>query len=209
MQNTSRLQGQRHVTSMWCAVDVSGCARGVAVPLQVLDKPQYAYRGLLLDVAHVFMSTAQMLKLVVGLSMAKFNVLHLHLTDEQAFRLRLDGNPALAEESCKEGEMYSLKQFRELVRLGLALGVTVVPEIDVPGHAGGWGGASDIILEGKFALDPTHPRTSHQLDPASEKTYRHHTLCQRSPVSNQCKQSLRCWVKLGEIGEKLVSNLKL
>ena len=106
----------------------------------VEDAPRYAWRGLSLDVARHFLTVADV-KVVIGLmGHYKLNVLHLHLTDDQAWRLDLPSRPELVRRSSAHsvggdpGGWYSAADWDEILAYARARGVRVVPEIDVPGH---------------------------------------------------------------------------
>ncbi|MGN8244890.1 beta-N-acetylhexosaminidase [Cellulomonas soli] len=113
----------------------------VQVPaVHVEDAPRYAWRGLSLDLARHFFGPAE-LRLVVGLlAHYKLNVLHLHLTDDQGWRLEIPSRPHLTERSSASavgggpGGFLTAAEFADLVAYAQVRGVTVVPEIDVPGH---------------------------------------------------------------------------
>ena len=106
----------------------------------VRDAPRFTWRGLSVDVARHFLSVDD-LKVVVGLmAHYKLNVLHLHLTDDQGWRLHVPSRPHLARKSSgtavggDRGGCYTPTDFADLVQYADARGITVVPEIDVPGH---------------------------------------------------------------------------
>lgn len=108
--------------------------------VRVEDAPRYPWRGLSLDVARHFVSVED-LKVVIGLmGHYKLNVLHLHLTDDQAWRLDLPSRPELVRRSSAHsvdgdpGGFYSAADWDEILVYARARAVRVVPEIDVPGH---------------------------------------------------------------------------
>lgn len=116
------------------------------------DYPRFSYRGLMLDIARHFFDLNVLKQLVELMSQVKLNVLHLHLTDDQGFRLQIDKYPLLTEiasvrdgsEVIKDGESYiddvphagylTKEDVKELVSFADAHNVTIVPEIDIPGH---------------------------------------------------------------------------
>ena len=106
----------------------------------IADGPRYAWRGLSLDVARTFFDVAAIKRVVDLLSLYKFNVLHLHLTDDQGWRIEVPELPRLAEIGGRgafgdrPGGYYSVAQFGEIVEYAAERFVTVVPEIDMPGH---------------------------------------------------------------------------
>lgn len=106
----------------------------------VTDAPRFAYRGALLDVARHFFPVEQVKRYVDQLAQYKVNTLHLHLTDDQGWRLAVDAWPRLAEYGGGSevgggpGGYWTKDQYRDLVAYAGERYVDVVPEIDMPGH---------------------------------------------------------------------------
>lgn len=106
----------------------------------VVDRPRYAYRGVMLDVVRHFWTPAEVRRFIDLIAQYKVNHLHLHLTDDQGWRLEIERWPRLTEYggSTQAGGgpagFYSQAEYRDLVAYAAARHVTVVPEIDVPGH---------------------------------------------------------------------------
>jgi hexosaminidase len=100
--------------------------------LDVLDAPRFAWRGLSLDVVRRFFPPARIRQVIDLLALYKLNVLHLHLTDDEAWRIE-PGRPAGAREP--DGTFYTGSELRELVGYAAGKFVTIVPEVDSPGHA--------------------------------------------------------------------------
>lgn len=116
----------------------------------IVDAPAFAWRGAHVDVSRHFHPLPWLFSFVDHLSAHKFNVLHLHLTDDQGWRFEVPKYPKLTEvgshrpgtryPSWKEsdgiprGGFYSQAQLKSLVTYANSRGITVVPEIDVPGH---------------------------------------------------------------------------
>jgi len=159
---------------------------------RVRDGPLFRWRGSMLDVARHFMPKDMILRHIEVLSLAKLNVLHLHLTDDQGWRIPIDAFPKLKEAGWRpaavkgvggvedeggnarklEGGAYSKEDLREIVAHARRWGVTVVPEIELPGHCnaalwaypnlsctGGpfelearWGVYEDVLCVGKEAV---------------------------------------------------------
>jgi hexosaminidase len=110
-----------------------GSAGEVRVPgTRILDAPRYAWRGLSLDVARTFFTAGEIRRVIDLLALYKLNVLHLHLTDDQAWRLPV-GRPAGKPEP--GAAFYSAGDLRALAGYAAERFVTVVPEVDTPGHA--------------------------------------------------------------------------
>ena len=109
-------------------------------PVTVTDRPRYPYRGAMLDVARHFFSVDEVKGYVDRLALYKFNHLHLHLTDDQGWRLAVPGRPELTgigaatEVGGTPGGFYTEADYREIVRYAQDHYLTVVPEIDLPGH---------------------------------------------------------------------------
>jgi hexosaminidase len=123
-----------------------------AAAASITDRPHFAWRGCLLDVARHFMPKADVLRFIDLLAMHKLNVLHLHLTDDQGWRLEVPRWPRLAEvgawrrrsmvgssrhrelDNRPHGGFYTREDIREVVAYAADRHVTVVPEVDMPGH---------------------------------------------------------------------------
>lgn len=110
--------------------------------VQISDAPFYHWRGLMLDVARTFYPLAFLEKQISLMSYYKLNVLHLHLTDDQGWRLRIKKYPRLTSvggwrvepNGARYGGFYTQSEMRELVRYAADRNVMIVPEIEMPGH---------------------------------------------------------------------------
>ena len=120
-----------------------GAARAVplSVPaVRVVDRPRFAWRGAMLDVARHFRTPAEVERYIDLMALYKLNVLHLHLSDDQGWRVEVPGWPRLTghggstEVGGGPGGFYSTAEYAGLVRYAAERFVVVVPEIDVPGH---------------------------------------------------------------------------
>lgn len=104
------------------------------------DVPAYRWRGISLDVARSFLPVEYLEKHIDRMALFKLNRLHLHLTDDQGWRIEIKRYPKLVEiggGSAVEGGRagyYTQEQLKHLVAYAQARGVTIVPEIDMPGH---------------------------------------------------------------------------
>lgn len=107
---------------------------------RIADAPRYEYRGVMLDVARHFFGVDDVKRYVDAMSAYKFNVLHLHLSDDQGWRLHSAAYPELTEKAAASaalgdaGGYYTAADFAEIVAYAASRHMTVVPEIDVPGH---------------------------------------------------------------------------
>ncbi len=152
------LSGLRHAcqTLRQLLPDTAGLAASPAGTAMVIpgchieDAPRFAWRGAHLDVARHFMPLPWLFRFVDVLALHRLNVLHLHLTDDQGWRFdvraypdltriggwrRETGNPGEPEgDGTPHGGYYPQDQLRSLVAHAASRGITVVPEIDLPGH---------------------------------------------------------------------------
>ncbi|MCA0197712.1 MAG: beta-N-acetylhexosaminidase [Proteobacteria bacterium] len=108
--------------------------------LAIDDAPAYRWRGLSLDVARSFLPVEYLEKHIDRMALFKLNRLHLHLTDDQGWRMEIKRYPKLVEiggGSAVEGGRagyYTQEQLRHLVAYAQERGITIIPEIDMPGH---------------------------------------------------------------------------
>jgi hexosaminidase len=106
----------------------------------ITDSPRYGYRGLMLDVSRHFFTVDQVKRVIDLASLYKLNRLHLHLSDDQGWRIQVDSWPRLTEYGGSlqvggdKGGHYTKTDFAELVQYAAEHYLTVVPEIDTPGH---------------------------------------------------------------------------
>ncbi|SCG63669.1 hexosaminidase [Micromonospora halophytica] len=154
-------------------------ARWVVPGGVIVDRPRFPYRGAMLDVARHFFTVADVLRVIDHLARYKLNHLHLHLTDDQGWRIAVDSWPALAgvggatEVGGGPGGHYTTADYRRIVRHAARRHVTVVPEIDLPGHTNSALVAYPELAPGKVAPPPytgTEVGFSY-VDPADERTY--------------------------------------
>ncbi|MEV6630061.1 beta-N-acetylhexosaminidase [Actinoplanes sp. NPDC051470] len=108
----------------------------------VQDRPRFAYRGSHLDLARHFHTPDEVKKYIDEIRRLKINYLHLHLSDDQGWRIQIDGWPRLTEIGGAAGTgvdgvgggFLTKAQYADLVAYAAARFVTIVPEIDMPGH---------------------------------------------------------------------------
>lgn len=106
----------------------------------IRDYPQYAWRGSMLDVARHFFSVEDVKRYIDLIAAYKMNVLHLHLSDDQGWRIEIKSWPRLTTEGGKtqvggeKGGFYTQEQYKDIVAYAQSRYITVVPEIDMPGH---------------------------------------------------------------------------
>ncbi|MFC9331310.1 family 20 glycosylhydrolase [Kitasatospora sp. NPDC057015] len=113
-------------------------------PVQISDAPRYSYRGAMLDVGRRFCPVAQVKRFIDESAAYKINTLHLHLTDDQGWRIAIGALPNLTTvgASTQTGFTggtswyYTAAEYQDLVAYAKSRFMTVVPEIDGPGHSG-------------------------------------------------------------------------
>lgn len=112
-----------------------------AIPAgRIVDVPRFAWRGSMLDVARHFFTVDEVKQHIDLMALYKLNRLHLHLTDDQGWRIAIAGWPKLTQVGGRtevgggDGGFYSKADYAEIVRYAAARYITVVPEIDLPGH---------------------------------------------------------------------------
>ena len=148
-------------------------AQGFSAPaVRIADRPRFPWRGLLIDVSRHWMPAEVLQRNIDGMAAVKLNVLHLHLTDDQGFRIESKQHPKLHELG-SDGHYYTQTQMTGLIAYARDCGIRVVPEIEMPGHSTSWyvgypelaSGPGPYQIERKWGVfDPT-------LDPTREETY--------------------------------------
>lgn len=129
--------------------------------MDIVDFPDFAYRGMMIDVARNFTSKENILSLIDILSLYKINKLHLHLTDDEGWRIEIPGIEELTEIASKRGVsdkeqtlqpmyyshwdvnhpenlgtgFYRKEDYKDILRYAKDRHISVIPEIDVPGHS--------------------------------------------------------------------------
>ncbi len=106
----------------------------------IKDAPEYGYRGVMLDVSRHFFGVDVIKKFIDYLALYKINRLHLHLSDDQGWRIEIKSWPKLTEIGGQtqvgggKGGFYTQEQYKEIVQYAADRFITIVPEIDMPGH---------------------------------------------------------------------------
>jgi hexosaminidase len=127
----------------------------------ITDAPRFSWRGLLLDSARHFQSPAFIKSFIDAMALHKLNVLQWHLTDDQGWRLQIRRYPRLTSVGAwrrdaagrRYGGFYTQAQVRDIVTYARRRNVTIVPEIEMPGHA-----LAAIVSYPKLGSAPHPPR---------------------------------------------------
>ncbi|KAJ6357794.1 hypothetical protein OIU78_005600 [Salix suchowensis] len=126
--------------SQLCAFDYETKAVQIyKAPWYILDKPRFAFRGLLLDTSRHYLPVGVIKQIIESMSYAKLNVFHWHIIDEESFPLEVPSYPNLWKGSYTKWERYTVEDAYEIVNFAKMRGINVMAEIDVPGHAESWG----------------------------------------------------------------------
>ncbi len=141
--------------------------------VSIKDTPRFPWRGLLIDVGRHFMPVKVIKRNLLGMAAVKMNVLHWHLTEDQGFRVESKVYPKLHLMG-SDGFYYTQEQIRDVVRFADDLGIRVMPEFDMPGHANSW-----LVGYPELSSDPGPYEVIRRwgvfdpvLDPTKDSTYR-------------------------------------
>ena len=166
--------------------------------VDVLDSARFNHRALLVDVARNFLPKSELLKTIDLMGMYKLNVLHLHLTDDEGWRLEIPSLPELTEVGAKRGHsihanamlppsygsganvwnktgsgFYSIADFKEILQFATARHIKVIPEIETPGHARAAIKSMEARYEKFIKQGEKDEATEYLLsDPADKSIYR-------------------------------------
>ncbi|HZZ42255.1 MAG TPA: beta-N-acetylhexosaminidase [Tepidisphaeraceae bacterium] len=148
--------------------------------VHIVDKPRFGYRGLMLDSGRRIQSVEYIKSLIDRMAELKMNRFHWHLTEDQGWRIEIKKYPRLTEfgawqvkDGKKTGGFFTQEQIKDVVAYAEARFMTVVPEIEMPGHSTAavasypWLGCGDaqVAVKPEFGISP------HVYCPAKETTY--------------------------------------
>jgi len=151
--------------SQFIVQGVDGGAALQCASISVVDAPAFPHRGLSIDTARRFYPIELIKETLVGMAMTKQNVLHLHLSDSPCFRVESKLYPQLAlkcpmrkGDLTEDGIFYSHDDIATIVAFARARGIRIIPEFDIPGHAGGL--CANLKDEGLQCCLNTGPRSA-------------------------------------------------
>ncbi len=176
-------------------LEEKGNIQEISLPsLTVQDSPRFKWRGYMQDVSRTFYSVDVLKKYIDVMALYKLNTLHLHLTDDQGWRIEIKKYPHLTSEKAtrfpdeykqpeKRSGFYTQEEMKDLVAYAAARHIRIVPEIDVPGHC--WPvliNYPELAVSSYLYPDYVmpfcatyhvwgHQFTPNTLDPTSEKVY--------------------------------------
>jgi hexosaminidase len=105
--------------------------------VKVIDKPRFQWRGLMIDVSRHFMPVDVIKRNLDAMTYLKMNVLHLHLSDNQGFRVECKSFPKLTELG-SDGLFFTQAQIKDIISYADDRGIRIIPEFDIPGHSTSW-----------------------------------------------------------------------
>ncbi|RZQ63638.1 beta-N-acetylhexosaminidase [Amycolatopsis suaedae] len=135
---------------------------------RIVDYPRFEHRGAMLDIARHFHTLPEIKRYIDQIAQYKINYLHLHLTDDQGWRIQIDSWPRLAPEGGGEGTgvdgvgggFLTKADYKELISYAASRFITVVPEVDLPGHTNA---AQSVYGELNCDGKPVPPRTDMEV----------------------------------------------
>ncbi|HEU5350883.1 MAG TPA: family 20 glycosylhydrolase [Terracidiphilus sp.] len=153
---------------------VQRTSQGYLIPdVSIADKPRFQWRGLMIDCGRHFEPVPVLLRTLDAMEAVKLNVLHLHLSEDQGFRVESKRFPKL-QEMGSDGLYYTQEQIREIVAYAHARGIRVVPEFDMPGHSTSWfvGYPELASAPGPYHIERVFGIHDAAMDPTRESTYK-------------------------------------
>ena len=167
----------------------------ITIPVvEIIDAPRFGWRGYMQDVSRTFYGVDVMKKYIDVMSLYKMNTLHLHLTDDQGWRIEIKSYPKLTSEvtttfpeqynqPTERSGYYTQEDIKHLVEYAKQRNITIVPEIDIPGHS--W---ATLLAYPELGVNDNHTPnhvfpflaswghwgnqfTPNSLDPTNEKVY--------------------------------------
>lgn len=140
--------------------------------VKIDDRPRFPWRGLMIDVVRHWQPLDVIKRNLDGMALVKLNVLHLHLTDDQGFRIESKTCPRLHELG-SDGRYFTHEQIREIIACAAERGIRVVPEFDIPGHATSWlvGHPELASAPGSYGIERGRGIFDPVLDPTNPKVY--------------------------------------
>ena len=145
----------------------------ICVPvLKIEDSPRFQWRGLMMDVCRHYIPKEVLKRNIDGMAMAKMNVFHWHLSEDQGFRVECKTFPKLHEMG-SDGKYFTHEDVKEIIKYANDRGIRVVPEFDIPGHSTAWfaGYPEYASLPGKYEIERHYGVFDPTFDPTREETY--------------------------------------
>ncbi|XP_052096527.1 beta-hexosaminidase-like isoform X2 [Mytilus californianus] len=202
-------------------------SHGRSIPqMEIRDEPRFEFRGMFIDVARNFIPKKVLEKLMDAMAMYKLNKLHLHLADDEGWRIEIDGLPELTEVGSKRchteiedvclipqlgsgpynttsgSGFYSIQDYKDILSYAKKRHIEVIPEVDMPGHAR----AAIIAMEARYRkysnTNNNEAEKYRLIDPDNESKFLSVQIFNDNAV-NPCIESTYDFI------EKIVSELKV
>jgi len=164
--------GVLHAIETFLQLVKAGDTSFAAPAVRIKDQPRFPWRGLMIDVCRHWMPIEVIKRNLDAMAAVKLNVLHLHLTEDQGFRVESRRFPKLHELG-SDGNYFTQDEIREIVAYARERGIRVVPEFDVPGHATSWfvGYPELASAPGPYEIERTFGIKDPTMDPTREEVY--------------------------------------
>jgi hexosaminidase len=153
---------------------LGGDRDGYYIPaVSIQDKPRFPWRGLMIDIGRHWQPMEVIKRNLDGMAAVKLNVLHLHITEDQGFRIESKKYPKLHQMG-SDGNYYTQAQMREIIEYARMRGVRVVPEFDMPGHTTAWFvGHPELASKPRpYQIERTWGVIKPVMDPTNEQVYK-------------------------------------
>ncbi len=148
--------------------------QGFAAPeVRINDRPRFAWRGLMIDVSRHWMPMEVIKRNLDGMASVKLNVLHLHLSDNQGFRVESKVFPKL-QQLGSDGHYFTQDEIKEIIAYARDRGIRVIPEFDMPGHSTSWfvGYPELASAPGPYSIERRWGVFDPAMDPTNEAVYK-------------------------------------
>jgi hexosaminidase len=153
---------------------LSGDKEGYYIPAaSIQDRPRFPWRGLMIDVGRHWQPMEVIKRNLDGMAAVKLNVLHLHLTEDQGFRIESKKYPKLHQLG-SDGNYYTQDEMREIIEYARMRGIRVVPEFDMPGHTTSWFVSHPELASGPgpYQIERRWGIFGPVMDPTNEQLYK-------------------------------------
>jgi hexosaminidase len=162
------IQTIRQLLPAWIESRTTAPGPWTVPSVHIVDHPRYDYRGLMIDIARHFQTPETVMRLIDEASAYKINTLHLHVSDDQGFRIVIDGFPNLTDigsqgsvgtdgRTTDPGGFWTQQDYRRVVAYAAAHFMSVVPEVDSPGH-------NNAIIMSEYGDTANHLLNGHPQD---------------------------------------------
>ena len=154
----------------------------------IQDAPRFPWRGLMIDVSRHFMPLDVLRRNIDAMATVKMNVLHLHLTDNEGFRIESKVFPQLQNKG-SNGDYYTQAQIKDLIEFAEDRGIIIVPEFDMPGHTKSWFAGHPELASAPGPYEPGPPVDFHNVQQMNMSTIMQLVTTAPFPAFDPSKES--------------------